>query len=96
LEILAVVLGVFAGIVGCLPFVLLGGKIHKMFTERGIKAFKFILLLPLLSFILMITAMLVFGLLVPQHLLIFAIAAIAAFLLGTITFAIVQVRSFKK
>ena len=96
LEILAGILGCLAGILGCLPFILVGGKIHKMFAAQGPKAFKYVLLLPLVSFILMVGAMLIFRLFVPQHILIFGIAAIAVFLIGMIVFALIRVRSFKK
>ncbi len=96
MEILAGVLGCLAGVIGCLPYILMGGKIHKMFAARGPKAFKFVLLLPIVSFILMIGMMLLFWLFVPQQVLIFGIACIAVFLLSIIVFAVLQVRSIKK
>lgn len=96
MEILAGVLGCLAGIIGCLPFILFGGKIHKKFTEDGPAAFKLILLLPLLSFILMFGAIFGFGLLFKEQLLIFGVACAVVFLTGIVVFAVIQVRSFKK
>lgn len=96
MEILAGVLGCLAGALGCLPFILVGAKIRKMFAKKGPSAFKYVLLLPLVSFILMVGSMLGFRALVPQHIIIFGIACVAVFLMGMIVFAIIQVRSLKK
>ena len=96
LDILAGVMGGVAGFIGCLPYILFGGKIHERFTVDGLKAFKLILLLPVLSFILMFGAIFGFGQLFKEQLLIFGITCGVVFLTGITVFAVVLVRSFEK
>lgn len=92
MTVLAGILGGLAGVVGCLPFLLLRGKIHKLFLEQEMKALKFVLLVPLASFLLMILAIIVFWLLVGQNVLIFAIVCVAIFLISAVVFTVTQMK----
>ncbi|MCL1879407.1 MAG: hypothetical protein FWF71_02125 [Actinomycetia bacterium] len=92
MELLAGVLGGLAGVLGFLPFLLVGGKIRRRFIEQGTKVLKYIMLLPILSFVLMIAAMLVCWLVAVQYLLVFGLVCVAVFILAMIVFVVVQMK----
>jgi hypothetical protein len=90
--VLAGVCGALAGVLGFIPFLLLTGTIRKRFVEKGAGILRFALLIPALSFILMIAAMVVCWWLAPGSLMVFAVTCIAVFLMGTIVHTVMQVR----
>ena len=92
LQILAGVFGCLAGIVGVAPYFVMSDVVLKRFIKDSSKSLKFTLLAPVLSFILMIVAMIVFWNLYRQYMIIFAVACVSIFLLGTISYALVQMK----
>jgi hypothetical protein len=92
LEVLAGVGGCVAGFAGFAPFLLFGGRLRKSFAEKGTVAFRSALLVPLFSFVVMAAALLVCGLLIPEHLLMFAVPCVVVFLVATSVYVMRLVR----
>jgi len=85
-------LGGLAGIVGFAPLLLMSDVIQKRFIKRGSKALKHILVAPLISFVLMLVALIVFWYFASQYLIIFAVVCVAVFLMSSIVYTVVQVK----
>jgi hypothetical protein len=88
LELLAGVTGCLAGLLGFAPFLLLGGRIRRGFVEKGRTAAAPVLLVPLLSFVLMVAASLVCRLVAPGYLLVFVVPCAVVFLISTGVYAV--------
>ena len=86
MEVLAGVLGCLVGVIGALPYVLLGQAIRRKFIAQGPKAIKLILLIPFLSVVVLLGAFIVFWLLAPGYLMIFAVAGVVVFIVSTVMF----------
>jgi len=95
LAVLAGVIGGLAGIVGFLPFFLLSGKARKRFLAKGKGAFGFTLLIPLLSFVLLIAQMVCGWFFLRDYLLVFAAACVIVFLVATGTYTITQAKRLR-
>jgi hypothetical protein len=87
-EVLAGVLGCLAGLVGFSPFLLFGKRLRERFAQTGTPSFKSVLLVPVLSFILMVAALALCWLLARTLLMIFAVACIVVFLVATTLFTV--------
>jgi hypothetical protein len=92
LGVLAGACGCLAGLLGFAPFLLLGGRIQRLFAEKGRNALGLALLVPALSFVLMIAAMLVCRWAAPEYAMVFAIACIVVFLLSTVVYGVRLIR----
>ncbi|MDR1014936.1 MAG: hypothetical protein LBL86_08190 [Coriobacteriales bacterium] len=88
MELLAGAAGCLAGLLGFAPFLLLGGRIRKGFVEKGRMVAGPVLLVPLLSFVLMIAASALCRLVAPGYLLVFVVPCVVVFLVGTGVYAI--------
>ena len=86
------VLGGLSGLIGFLPFLLLGTVIRQRFIEKGEGALKLAFLVPLISFVPMVLAMLLCWWLAADYMLVFAFTGIAVFLLVTVVYTAMQVK----
>ncbi|MCL2882929.1 MAG: hypothetical protein FWF30_00460 [Coriobacteriia bacterium] len=92
LEVLAGILGCLAGVIGALPYILLGQVIRRRFIEQGPKAMKLILLIPFLSVVVLLGAFIVFWMLAPGFLMVFAVAGVIVFIVSTVMFTMLRLR----
>ena len=92
MKVLAGVIGALCGVIGFLPFYFVGENIKKLFVSQDKKSFKYVLLTPLVSFVLMIVAMLICGLVARQYLMVFGIACIAVFFVCITVFVVLRLR----
>ena len=83
MEILAAALGGLAGIIGCVPYVLLSRMMRRGSARAGASTLGLLLLTAALSFVLILIALVLCWYLKPQYLLIFAVTCIIAFLIST-------------
>ena len=96
MEVLAGAFGGLAGILGFAPFFLLSNVFRKRFMKDGTKAFAFTLLIPFISFALMLVAVVICWLLAPRYLVIFAAVCVVVFLLTTGVFTVATARRNSK
>jgi len=92
LEILAGIFGCLIGIIGALPYIIMGRLMRKKFVSQGPRVMLTALLIPLISALLVIAAIFVFWLIVPQYLMIFAVVGIVVFLICTVMFTMLRLR----
>ncbi|MCL2883203.1 MAG: hypothetical protein FWF30_01875 [Coriobacteriia bacterium] len=90
MEILAGVLGCLVGVIGFLPYALVAGWIRRKAGVQDRRVMKFIVLIPFFSIVLMLAAILLFWWLAADYLVIFAIASLAVFLVGTASTSMVR------
>jgi len=95
LAVLAGVLGSLAGLIGFAPFFILSGVVRKRYVQRGKGAFGQTLLIPLISFVLMMASMVGCWFLLREFVMIFSISCVIVFLLATGAYTIMQAKSLR-
>jgi hypothetical protein len=87
LDILAGVLGICAGLIGIVPFIILSKLMHSHSSLRGMGMIPAGLIGTLLSFVMLAAALFACATVAREQLIVFTIACIGVFLIGTIVFA---------
>ncbi|MCL1847063.1 MAG: hypothetical protein FWF91_03745 [Coriobacteriia bacterium] len=95
MEILAAALGGLAGIIGCVPYVLLSRAVRNDSKGAGAVNLALMLMIPVISFILILIAMILCWYLAPQYLLVFAVTCVIVFLLSTGAYVLAQARKMR-
>jgi len=77
-------------VIGFLPYALLAGWIRKKADSQNRRVMKYIILIPFFSIVLMLLAILIFWLLAPDYLVIFAVVSLLVFLIGTAVTSVIR------
>jgi len=88
-------MGSLTGVIGFLPFLVLNRMAEAKLIKDSNKVFRYTMLSPLVSFALILAGIFICWLLAPVYLVIFAVACVSVFLVGTSIFVAILVKATK-